>query len=103
MSWLDVPGQLGNMLFISLYPSMVERGGWSLVFRTLQGTTLCGSAVCIAYLLLDGKSSAAPLFRRLPLQSSTGTCRTAADPTQIFTKRLVQKAEPARAATGNLV
>ena len=57
MSWLDVPGQLGNMLFISLYPSMVERGGWSLVFRTLQGTTLCGSAVCIAYLLLDGKCS----------------------------------------------
>lgn len=53
MSWLDVPGQLVNILFMSLYPAMVERGGWSLVFRALQATTLCGSGVCLIYLALD--------------------------------------------------
>lgn len=74
MSWLDVPGQLANILFMSLYPTMVERGGWALVFRALQTTTLCGSAVCLAYLALD-----------------------AVKPTQVFTAR--SKASPQPDAT----
>jgi MFS family permease len=65
MSWLDVPGQFANILFMGAYPGLVDSGGWSLVFRTLQATTLSGSAVCLAYLVWD-----------------------AADPTELFTKAL---------------
>ena len=65
MSWMDVPGQFANIIFMGAYPGLVERGGWSLVFRTLQGTTLLGSAACLAYLVWD-----------------------AFDPTEVFTKKL---------------
>jgi MFS family permease len=72
MSWLDVPGQFANIIFMGAYPGLVQRGGWSLVFRTLQGTTLCGSAACLAYLVWD-----------------------AYDPTTIFTKKLGARAKKA--------
>ena len=69
MSWLDVPGQCANILFMGAYPGLVQQGGWSLVFRTLQATTLSGSAACLSYLVWD-----------------------AADPAELFTKVLRQHA-----------
>jgi hypothetical protein len=32
----DVPGQLANIVFMSAYPLLLTKGGWSLVFRALQ-------------------------------------------------------------------
>ena len=64
MAWIDIPGQLANSVFMSQYPSMVEHGGWSFVFRALQLTTVSASAACLAYLVFD-----------------------AADPTELFTRR----------------
>lgn len=73
MSWLDVPGQFANIVFMSAYPGLVQTGGWSLVFRTLQATTLCGSATCLLYLVWD-----------------------AADPSELFSKRLRDQGQPYR-------
>lgn len=56
MSYMDIPGQLANILFMSIYPALLARGGWGLVFRALQLTILSGAAAMAAFLALDAKS-----------------------------------------------
>lgn len=82
LSYMDVPGQAANIAFMAVseshhyaatlcllphfvgfttsqslvsqvYPTLVARGGWSLVFRALQGTTLAGALVMFVNLLKD--------------------------------------------------
>ena len=55
MSYMDIPGQLANILFMSIYPTLLARGGWGLVFRALQLTILSGAAAMAAFLTLDAK------------------------------------------------
>jgi MFS family permease len=56
MSYMDIPGQLANILFMSIYPTLLARGGWGLVFRALQITILSGAAALAVFLTLDAKS-----------------------------------------------
>ena len=55
MSYMDIPGQLANIGFMSIYPMLLERGGWGLVFRALQVTILAGAGAMATFLLMDAK------------------------------------------------
>ena len=55
MSYLDIPGQLANIVYMSVYPLLLTRGGWGLVFRTLQGTTFAGAAAMTLFQVLDAR------------------------------------------------
>ena len=56
MSYMDIPGQVANILFMSLYPALLARGGWGLVFRALQLTILSGAAAMASFLVLDART-----------------------------------------------
>ena len=53
---MDIPGQLANILFMSIYPALLNRGGWGLVFRALQITILSGAAAMAVFNTLDAMS-----------------------------------------------
>jgi hypothetical protein len=38
----DVPGYLTSMVFLKLYPTMLERGGWALPMRVMQVAVVLG-------------------------------------------------------------
>ena len=50
---MDIPGQLANILFMSIYPALLNRGGWGLGFRALQITILSGAAAMAVFNTLD--------------------------------------------------
>lgn len=56
MSYMDIPGQVANIGFMSIYPTLLERGGWGLVFRALQVVILAGAGAMGLFLTLDAKS-----------------------------------------------
>ena len=55
MSYMDIPGQVANIGFMSIYPALLERGGWGLVFRALQISILAGAGAMGLFLTLDAK------------------------------------------------
>ena len=38
----DVPGYITSMVFLRLYPQMLQRGGWALPMRVMQGAVVVG-------------------------------------------------------------
>ena len=38
----DVPGYLTSMVFLKLYPKLLERGGWALPMRVMQAAVIIG-------------------------------------------------------------
>lgn len=41
----DVPGYITSMIFLRLYPQMLERGGWALPMRVMQIAVIVGGAL----------------------------------------------------------
>jgi hypothetical protein len=52
----QIPGQVANIGFMSVYPLLLERGGWGLVFRALQISILAGAGAMGLFLTLDAKA-----------------------------------------------
>ena len=62
MGLTDAPGYATSMVFLKLYPTLLERGGWALLMRIMQAAVVLGGLMnCLVWRLEANRPTTEPI------------------------------------------
>ena len=58
---IDAPAQISSIIFVSLFPRLLERGGWPAMFRMCAGCSVGGLGFVWCFLRMEARNPSADL------------------------------------------
>ena len=58
---IDAPAQISSIIFVSLFPRLLERGGWPAMFRMCAGCSVGGLGFMWLFMRMEARNPSADL------------------------------------------